>query len=128
MAQLVGALSREPQDCRFDSQSGHIPSCGFDFWSGHGTCLGSGFSPQLGVSEKKPIDVSLPLSPHLPLSLKKAMKKCPQVRIKKKEEESKKEKATFPLELIALKTFVPPKFAFLSWPDVDLGLLTGALL
>ena len=43
--------------------AGSIPS--------QGTCLGCGPGPQLGVHERQPhIDVSLSLSPSLPLSLK----------------------------------------------------------
>ena len=37
----------------------------------HGTYLGCGSGPQLGTWERQPhVDVSLPLSPYLPLSLK----------------------------------------------------------
>ena len=55
--------------------------------SSQGTCLGSRFGPQSGANERQPIDVSLShinvsLSP-TPFSLN-AVKKYPQVRIKKK--------------------------------------------
>ena len=63
--QLVGALSSRRKCHEFDSQSGYI----------------SGLLVQSLVREHgrgQPVDVSFFLSPFLPLSLKKKMKKCSQ--------------------------------------------------
>ena len=74
VAQLVGVLSHRPKVLKFDSWSGHIPK------------LWVQSIPGWSTYERQPINVclSLPL-PTLPFSLK-ATKKCPWMRIKRKEQ------------------------------------------
>ena len=75
--QVFSGLERHPcspRVCRFDSQSGHTPTLQVP-------------SP-VGTYRKRPMDVYLTLmslSLSLPLSIK-AMRKCPQVRIKIRKE------------------------------------------
>ena len=57
VAKWVGVLSGKPKDHRVGTWSGHMPG----LWVQ---------SPVGGVYERQLIDVSLPLSPSLPLSLK----------------------------------------------------------
>ena len=81
VCQLVGALSHELKVCRFNPQPGHIPR----LWVQppgrlHTEGSGSMFLFHTGFIF---LSLSPPSSLPLPLSLK-AMKKCPQVRIKKK--------------------------------------------
>ena len=57
MAQLVRASSHKLESRQFNSQSGH-------------NAYVAGLVPGWGMYERQPTDVSLPLSPSIPLSLK----------------------------------------------------------